>query len=172
MAREREYTCTDCPPGAIHRTTGSGRLPERCETHRKARKTLTTRDGKNRRRRETAKGRLRVVEPAQSVAPAAPAAPDDPFASSEPAPPPGGVLKALRSDLESVFSEHPAAGTLTSVAEVLADVLDSPLVQADGRIAAAVSKELRAVVHELTSAKAAEEDDLFSTSVGPAVVGG
>jgi hypothetical protein len=93
----------------------------------------------------------------------------DVLTDAEGTPAPGSVLKALRSDLGHVYSRHPAAGTLASVAEVLADVLDSPAAQIDGRIMATVAKELRGVVHELTSATAEEADDLFSDG-GPALV--
>lgn len=172
MAKERPYTCADCPEGTQHVTTGAGPLPERCPPCREKRIKQQDRDRSLSKKRDRRKGRLHVVAEGQE----APQEPRQPLAapldSAEGTEPPSSVLKALRGDLEGLFSEHPAAATLTSVAEVLADVLDSPLVQADGRIAAAVSKELRGVVHELTSAKAPEEDDLFSGSAGPSVASG
>jgi hypothetical protein len=183
VADERTYTCADCPPGKVHTTTKAGRLPERCPQCRKARKAQTNRDGKARRALDASKAHLHIVPEPASAPDLTPAVP--PAASPAPAQgssgtpfvgtggnAPGSVLDALREDLGEVFSTHPAATTLRSVAEVLADVLDSPIAQADGRIAATVAKELRAVVHELTSAKAEEDDDLFSQTAGPSVVGG
>ncbi len=159
----RPYSCPDCPPGTVHEASLRGPLPDRCPPHRRTRDRETARDRSFERKRTARKGKLHVVDP-EPVAPAR-------QPSAEAAQSPGPVLKALRSDLQGVFSRHPAAGTLASVAEVLAEVLDSPVTQADGRIMAAVSKELRGVVHELTSAEAAEADDLF-TGAGPTVVRG
>jgi hypothetical protein len=83
----------------------------------------------------------------------------------------GSIREALRGDLAAVFSKHPAARTLERVADVLAQVLDSPAVQvADPRIVPPLSRELRSIVHELVTATEAEEDDLFG-GAGPVVVG-
>jgi len=85
--------------------------------------------------------------------------------------PPGTVQEALREDLAQLFSKHPAARTLERIAGVLALVLDSPAaLVADPRIVPPLSRELRAVIQDLTSATKAEEDDLFG-GAGPVVVG-
>ena len=80
------------------------------------------------------------------------------------------VLGALERDLDGLTTRHPAAETLSSVAKVLALVLDSPVAQMDGRVMAAVSKELRSTVGVLTDFEEADHDDLFSGGSAPVVV--
>lgn len=160
----RTYLCVDCPLESCEHTAGArGPLPRRCPEHRRQRELR-----RERRRRSP----LRVVQPDEQP-PAPPAVEDvDQADEQAPAAAAGGVREALQADLAGVFSKHPAARTLERVADVLAAILDSPIaVIADPKIVPPLSRELRAIVKDLTEHKAAEEDDLFG-GAGPVAVGG
>ena len=159
----RTYRCTDCPPKASEHTAGArGPLPARCPAHRRARDLRRERRGRS---------SLRVVQPGETL-PVPPPAEEVLVAVPDARQvPPGTVQEALREDLAQLFSKHPAARTLERIAGVLALVLDSPAaLVADPRIVPPLSRELRAVIQDLTSATKAEEDDLFG-GAGPVVVG-
>ena len=76
------------------------------------------------------------------------------------------ISAIVARDLDRIFSAHPAAATLGALARRLAQVLDEPV---DGRVAAAVTKELRATVADLVRAEEGDDDDLFGEG-GPAPV--
>jgi len=160
----RTYRCVDCPPDACEHPAGTrGRLPTRCPAHRRAR------DLKRERRKRSP---LRVVEPDEVAAPGPAEVEASAGELDGQAVAAGSIREALRGDLAAVFSRHPAARTLERVADVLAQVLDSPAVQVvDPRIMPPLSRELRSIVQELVTATEAEEDDLFG-GAGPVVVGG
>lgn len=158
----RTYRCQDCPPSAdMHQAGLHGPLPARCPAHRAAHKARQLR-----RKRSP----LHVVQP-DDVAPALePPRPAEPDAAGD-EPPIGFIQEALREDLAKVFSKHPAAQTLERIADVLAQVLDSPAaLVVDPRIVPPLSRELRSIVHELVTHQEAEEDDLFG-GAGPVAVG-
>ena len=99
------------------------------------------------------------------------AARDDPAPPVEPEPEPDvfagddeRISAIVARDLDQIFSAHPAAATLTALARRLAQVLDEPV---DGRVAAAVTKELRATVADLVAAEEDEDDDLFGDGALP-----
>ena len=160
----RPYRCLDCPPGhADHQAGARGPLPDRCPAHREA---------KDKRRDRRKRSTLSLVPDGAHPGPsqAAPAAPETPAAPvAQPVTVPS-VLGALERDLDGLTTRHPAAETLSSVAKVLALVLDSPVAQMDGRVMAAVSKELRSTVGVLTDFEEADHDDLFSGGSAPVVV--
>jgi hypothetical protein len=163
----RTYTCVDCPPGSCTHTAGArGPLPTRCPDHRRAR------DLRRERRRRSP---LRVVQDGETAPPPPADAAPEPLADAAEAStpsPPGTIREALDQDLAAVFSKHPAARTLERIAATLATVLDSPIaVIADPKIVPPLSRELRAIVHELVTHQEAEEDDLFG-GAGPVAVGG
>jgi hypothetical protein len=162
----RRYRCIDCPPSAPEYVAGArGPLPERCPEHRRAR------DLRRERRRRSP---LRLVDVDES--PPSPPDPPDPPPSSDDAEQQAGagpIGRALRKELDALWSSHPAGQTLERVAEVLAMVLDSPVVTTtDPRVVPSLSRELRAIVHELAAHEKDSDqgDDLFGGS-GPVVTG-
>lgn len=152
----RTFRCLDCPPGAAeHTASARGPLPVRCPAH-KARRAAQ----QERRRRSS----LRVVAPGETPPPP-PALPEPSTRTPTP------IQDALSSDLDAIVSSHPMAGTLGAIAEALATALDHPLTGVlEPRDLAALGRELRATLHELTSHEEEGRDDLFGDAAAPVVV--
>lgn len=61
------------------------------------------------------------------------------------------VAAAVDGSLEGDVSVHPHDEALEAIARLLSLTLDHPVVRADGRVVATVSKELRATLAELAA---------------------
>jgi hypothetical protein len=159
----RTFRCVDCPVEASEHPAPSSRgpVPVRCGVH-KARRAA--------RAEARRKSRLRVV--GDGEVPSPPSVDPGPERQSKVAAAAVlQVLAALQVDLDGLATTHPAAQTLQLAAVKLATAIDDPVTGADGRVLAALVKELRATLGELTSREEADRDDLFGAdSAGPVVV--
>lgn len=174
-ARVRMYRCVDCPPDApALEGPKTGPLPERCPEHKVARgRHYTNKHHEKQRKilRKAVSANLHLVqeddeeldEGARAVEPAEPRRRTAPV--EQPSPVPGAVHSRLMDELEALDSAHPFAGTLSSVAQTLAIVIDN---EVSPRTVDRISKELRALLDQLANYKEEDEDDLFKSS-GPEV---
>ena len=129
-----------------------GRLPVRCELHRRRRAAQAER------RRKSS---LRVVA-AGELAPEPP--PAEPAPSSEPV---RSLVATLRAELDALASSHPLVETLSGVALDLVGRIEGAL---DPRDRVALVKELRATLAELAEHEEVEPDDLFGSVAAPVVI--
>lgn len=150
--RPGERMCVEpgCPV-VLPAPSGKGRPPVRCEEHRA-------------RRFHRAAGVRRKLESVpQPIG-------DDEVFGPGPVTAQTRVSRMVREDLDDLFSAHPAQRTLTAIAVKLAALLDDPVLAGDGRVAAAVAKELRATITDLTRAEESDSDDPFGDAGSAPVV--
>jgi hypothetical protein len=144
--------CVDCGGRLPSPRPGApGRPPKRCPDCRRIRRhrAATPAPPADLERRR----QLRAVAP-----PSRAGTPEPP---TPPAPAPLSVAAAVAGSLEDELSLHPHDEALSAVAQLLALTLDHPVVRADGRVLASVSKELRATLAELAgpAGKGGDPDD-------------
>lgn len=151
----RPGRCSDCGGRLPARRPGQrGRPPTRCPDCRKIRPHRATpapapADLDEHRR-------LRSVPPSppssrsSSTSTSSPAIPP-PAEPRPPAPGPLSVAAAVVESVESDVSIHPHDLALETLAQLLGQTLDHPLIRADGRVVATVSRELRATLAELAA---------------------